>query len=191
MIGGGQGAPSEDFASEIVKHASATGARCQMPDIMRACTRSHPSALLRPPARLPKAIPIACIRHPRIISLRHGVGPRLRLAWVVVCGHGRRGCGRGACRTCARQHPRRQSGRWTFDEKRGKMAPCGLGCRLCRSSGWPHRLGTSVFATSSAERSLELDESFQAIQCRPPESQGLARYGEGGGGSLGRVAQGD
>ena len=126
--------------------------------------------------------------HYSSISLRHGVGPRLRLARVVVCGHGRRGCGRGACRTCARQHPRRQSGRWTFDEKRGKMAPSGLGCRLCRSSGWPHRLGTSVFATSSAERSLELDESFQAIQCRPPDSQGLARYGEGGGGSLGRVS---
>ena len=112
---------------------------------------------------------------------------RLRLARVVLCDHGRRGCGRGACRTCARQHPRRQSGGCIIDQKKGKMAPCGLGCRLCRSSGWPHRLGTSVFATSSAERSLELDESFQAIQCRPPDSQGLARYGEGGGGCLGGV----
>ena len=51
----------------------------------------------------------------------------------------------------------------------------GLGWRLCRSSGWPHRLGTSVFATSSAERSLELDESFQAIQYPTSQSVGGAK----------------
>ena len=43
------------------------------------------------------------------------------------------------------------------------------------------RLGTSDFATSSAERSVEREQGFQATQGRPLNSQGLASGVVGGG----------
>ena len=105
----------------------------------------------------------------------------LPLAARTRCGHGRRACGRGACRTCARQHPDacRDGGQW--HQKRGKMAPCGLGLALCHSSdasppAGRTRLGTSVFATSSARARAALSGE----PLRPPRLPGVGEPRRGG-----------